>query len=246
MVSFEFEVDEVGDVGWAQLAFDASETAQFLERWGAAVEASPRDVTSFVILGRPRAGQPLVAQVLTVVDSDDADTIIARLQPLAEIAPLLDQVAQITPYASVMANVQGGEHNGQGEPLARSGLIDHITPEFAAATERLLASGEVYFFQIRSVGGAVNDVAADATAYANRTANFSVVAFGSHPDRLNELWEDLYGHFSGLYLSFDTDRRIERLDDAFPPATMSRLRVLKKRFDPDNVFRDNFNILPEG
>ena len=35
VTSFEFEVDEVGDVGWAQLAFDASDTAGFLERWGA-------------------------------------------------------------------------------------------------------------------------------------------------------------------------------------------------------------------
>jgi alkanesulfonate monooxygenase SsuD/methylene tetrahydromethanopterin reductase-like flavin-dependent oxidoreductase (luciferase family)/FAD/FMN-containing dehydrogenase len=246
VVSFEFEVDEVGDVGWAQLAFDATDTAGFIQKWGAAVEAAPRDVTSFVIMGPPRAGQPSVAQVMAVVDSDDADTIIERLQPIAEIAPLLDQVAQIKPYAAVMANTQGGDHNGQGEPTTRSGLIDHITPEFAAATARLIASGEVYFYQIRSVGGAVNDVAAAATAYANRSANFSVVAFGSNRDRLDELWEDLYGHFSGLYLSFETDRRIERLDDAFPLATLNRLRMLKRAVDPDNVFRDNFNILPEG
>ena len=56
VTSFEFEVDEVGDVGWAQLVFDASDTAGFLERWGAAVEAAPRDLTSFIILGRPRGG----------------------------------------------------------------------------------------------------------------------------------------------------------------------------------------------
>jgi alkanesulfonate monooxygenase SsuD/methylene tetrahydromethanopterin reductase-like flavin-dependent oxidoreductase (luciferase family) len=246
VTAFEFEVDEVGEVGWAQLVFDASDPATLLQNWGAAVEAAPRDLTSFIILGPARRGQPPIAQAMTVVDSDDADTIIARLQPIAGIAPLLDQSAQIKPYSAIMANAQGGHHDGQGEPLARSGLIEHITPEFAAATARLLASGEVYFYQIRSVGGAVSDVASDATAYAGRSANFSVVAFGSHPDRLNELWEDLYGHFSGLYLSFDTDRRAERISDAFPSATLSRLRELKRRYDPQNVFRDNFNITPEG
>lgn len=53
---FEFEVDKVGDVGWAQLVFDASDPAGLLEKWGAAVEAAPRDLTSFIVLGRPRRG----------------------------------------------------------------------------------------------------------------------------------------------------------------------------------------------
>ncbi|MCU1475768.1 MAG: linked oxidase domain protein [Subtercola sp.] len=244
VTSFEFEVDEVGDIGWAQFAFDASDTAGFLESWGSIVENSPRDLSSFLIMGAPRAGQPHVAQVLSVVDSDDPDTIISRLQPLAETAPLLQQSVQLMPYSALMANVQGGDHDAKGEPLARSGLIGHITPEFAAAASALLQSGEVYYFQIRSVGGAVADVAPDATAYANRSANFSVVVFGSHPDRLNALWDDLFHHFDGLYLSFETDLRAGRLEEAFPPATLERLRQLKAEYDPENVFRDNFNVAP--
>jgi len=46
----------------------------------------------------------------------------------------------------------------------------------------------------------------------------------------------------GLYLSFETDVRPERLGDAFQPRTLARLRELKRRYDPDNLFRDNFNI----
>ena len=194
-------------------------------------------------MGRARAGQPPMAQVFAVVDSDDPEVVVDRLQPLVEIAPLLDQAAQILPYAQMM-NVPPGAHNGQGDPVARSGLIEHITPEFAAAAARLIASGAVYFFQIRSVGGAVADVHPDATAYANRSANFSVTAFGTDRDRVNQEWDELYGHFSGLYVNFETDLRPERLDDAYPGATMQRLRELKLRYDPDNVFRDNFNIAP--
>jgi alkanesulfonate monooxygenase SsuD/methylene tetrahydromethanopterin reductase-like flavin-dependent oxidoreductase (luciferase family)/FAD/FMN-containing dehydrogenase len=244
--AFEFEVDQVGDVGWAQLAFDATDTAGLLERWGAAVEAAPRDLTSFIILGPARRGQPPIAQTMTVVDSDDADTIIERLTPIAAIGPMIQQEVQIKPYSAIMANADSGPHAGQGQPSFRSGLLDHITPEFAEATARLLASGEVFFYQIRSVGGAVSDVATDATAYAGRSANFSVAAVGSHPDRLNDVWKELEGHFSGLYLSFDTDQRPERLTDAFPSPTLARLRELKRRYDPDQVFRDNFPITPEG
>jgi FAD/FMN-containing dehydrogenase len=243
VTSFEFEVDEVGPVGFAQLAFDATDTAGFLEGWGAAVEAAPRDLTSFLIMGPPSVGQPAVAQLMTVVDSDDPDTVLDRLQPLADLAPLLQQSVQILPYAAVMANASDTPHNGRGEPQSRSGLIEHITPEFARAAAAMLASGDVHFFQIRSVGGAVADVDPDATAYAHRSANFSVVALGARAETLDRLWGELYGHFTGLYLSFDTDQRAERLTDAFPEATLARLRLLKARFDPQNTFRDNFNIV---
>lgn len=241
---FEFEVDVVGDVGWAQLAFDASDTAGFLERWGAAVEAAPRILTSFVILGAARRGQPPIAQVMAVVNSDDPDTIVDALQPLAATAPLLDQAVQIMPYSAVMANAQGGDHNGQGQPVARSALVEHITPEFAAAAAQLIGSGESYFFQIRSVGGAVSDVGADETAYANRSANFSVVAFGADEAGLGARWAAMADHFDGLYLSFETDRSPQRLTEAFPPRTLERLRAIKQRVDPTNLFRDNFNVAP--
>jgi alkanesulfonate monooxygenase SsuD/methylene tetrahydromethanopterin reductase-like flavin-dependent oxidoreductase (luciferase family) len=246
VTSFEFEVDEVGPVGWAQLVLNASNTAGFLEKWGAAIEAAPRDLTSFLIMGPPRRGQPEVAQVMAVIDSDKPDIIINRLQPIADIAPMYDQYIVITSYANIMANAQGGDHDGQGEPVARSGLIEHITPEFAATAARLIRSGAVYFFQIRSVGGAVSDVDPDATAYGNRTANFSVTAFGASRERVNALWDEISVHFKGLYLSFETDLRPERLNDAFPPRTIERLRKLKIRYDPDNVFRDNFNIAPQA
>jgi len=244
VTSFEFQVDEVGDVGFGQFVYDASDAAGLLERWGAAMEAAPRDVTTNLLMGPPRRGQAL-AQVYGVVDSDTPDTIIDRLTPIAGIAPLLDQQVQLVPYAGVM-NVPDASHDGQGEPVARSGLIDHLTPAFAAAAARLLDSSTVYFFQVRSVGGAVADVADEDTAYSHRSANFSVVAFGASRSRLDAAWEDLAAHFRGLYLSFETGEHPGRINGAWPAATLDRLRTLKKQYDPANVFRDNFNIDPLG
>ncbi|HRQ91571.1 MAG TPA: LLM class flavin-dependent oxidoreductase [Anaerolineales bacterium] len=245
VTAFEFEVYEVGNVGWAQLIMDASQPADFLVKWGAAVEAAPRDVTSFMILSPARETQPAIGYVMVLINADDADTIVQRLQPLANIAPMYDYSASIMPYAAVMANAQSSEHNAQGEPTARSGLLKHITPEFAAAAARIIESGAFYFFQIRAVGGAVADVPPEATAYAYRDANFSVTAMGANRAITNAAWEQLYPHFEGLYISFETDQSPERLADGFPPATLARLRELKLRYDPHNVFRDNFNITPQ-
>ncbi|MEV0612098.1 FAD-binding oxidoreductase [Nonomuraea sp. NPDC050404] len=245
VTSFEFEVDEVGDVGFAQFVMDASDTAGFLERWGAAMESAPRDVTASVIIGGPRPGQPLIAQILAVVDSDDADTIVSRLRPISETAPLLDYSIQVRPYESIM-HVPPATHQAQGDPVTRSALADHLTPALSAAAGELIASGLTYFFQVRAVGGAVSDVAPDATAYANRSANFSLVAFGPGRRALDAAWDGLLPHFNGTYLNFETDLRPERLHEAYPGTTLTRLRELKRRYDPDNVFRDNFNIAPSG
>lgn len=244
VTAFEFEVDEVGQVGYAQLAFQVDDVAGFLEGYGRIVESSPRDLTLFLLTGGPSPGQPQVVQLYGIVDSDDPDTIIARLQPFAELAPLVQQSVQLTTYPQIMANADLGPQHGAGEPHSRSGLIEHVTPAFAAAVERMLQSGAVPFFQLRAVGGAVADVEEDATAYAHRSANFSVAALGSHPDRLDAQWRTLADHVDGMYLSFDSSERPERIAEAFPPATLERLRQVKAAYDPTCVFRDNFAIEP--
>ena len=246
VTSFEFEVDEVGDVGFAQLVVGADDPAELLVAWGRAIEAAPRDVSGQLIMGQRRPGRPFFAQLMAVVDADEPETIIERLRPLAEVGPLYDQNVVLTPYAGIMANAAEGYHRGHGEPVSRSGLLEHLTPEFAAAAARMLDGGAVHWFQIRTVGGAVSDVPPEATAYAHRSANFSVIAMGADARRVDAAWAQLYGHFDGMYLSFETDRSPARITDAFPPATLARLRDLKRRYDPGHLFRDNFTIDPRG
>jgi len=239
VTSFEFEVDEVGDVGFAQLVLDASDTEQFLVDYGATVESAPRDTTAFLIMGPPRGGI-VAAQIMAMVDSDDPQTIIERLNPFARIAPLLQQQVQVVPYPAVVSVPQ--RHTSEGEPVTRSGMAEHLTPELAADAARLVRSGATPFFQIRAAGGAVHDVPADATAYAHRSANFSIVAMGSSRRRIDALWDAMAHHFHGAYLSFETDPRPERLADVFPGPTLERLRELKRRYDPEDVFRHNYSV----
>ena len=242
--SFEFQAAEVRDVGWAQMVFDAGDIAGFLEKWGGIVESSPRDLTSFLILNPPRLGQPAIAFVMTMINSDNSKTIEDRLKPIVSMAPMYDQRVEIASYASILANAHVGQNTGEGEPVSRSGSVEHITPEFAAAAARLLRSGVTYFFQIRSMGGAIADVPVEATAFGSRSANFEVTAGGTSRERLDESWDTMQGFFCGLYLSFDTDPRPERVRSAFPPPTLERLRALKLHYDPGNLFRDNLFLEP--
>ena len=244
--SFEFEAHGGGDVGQANLSFDASGStggvAGFLERFGAVVEASPRDLTAELIMGARQPGQPIVAMVMAVVHSSDPETVIDRLQPLAGLGPLVGQSARITPYSAMMSTVQPGPYDGRGEPVSNSGLIRHLTPEFGMLSESLLENGLSYFFQIRSLGGAVNDVDTDATAFPARDSNFSIVAMGHSQAAFDAVWADFVPLFSGLYMSFETSLTPALLERAWPGKTLERLRELKRKWDPEDLFRDNFPL----
>ena len=238
-VAFEFVVDEVDEVGWAQLAFRVPDPAAYLEAFGHVLADTPRETTPFLILDQG------VAQLMAMVDSSDPDVIIGQLQPFADIAPLVQQQVVIAPYAAVMNMFPETPHHGRGEPVSRSSLTREITPGFAAASADLIRSGASHWYQIRTLGGAVADVAPDTTAYAHRDANFALAVMGANAQRLDQWFEPVRRQSHGLYLSFESDPSPERIADAFPPATLDRLRRLKVQLDPHNVFRDNFNIVPD-
>ncbi|MFD2795909.1 FAD-binding protein [Promicromonospora vindobonensis] len=246
--AFEFEVYDVGDVGWAKLTLASTDIEKSLLRFGEVAGAAPRDTTVFLVTGRPRQGQSGI-QLYAIVDSPDPQVVVERLTPFLDLGTLVQQEVYLARYKDIMgqaADVGPDGHHGQGEPVSRSAFLPAITPEYAHDTAELLHSGRVFFFELRPMGGAIADVPAEETAFTHRTPAFQVTAMGVDQADLDARWDRLAGHFDGLYLSFDTDQRSERLHDAFPPPVLGRLRDLKRRYDPANLFRDNFNIDPRG
>lgn len=242
VTAFEFQAEAVGRLGHGHLVHDATHTAAFLQAWAAAAQAAPRDTTSFLTLGRPY-GRRVVAQTTTLVDAEDPEVVRGRLQPFADLAPLLGHHVGLTHYDDVIAE-PGDLYAAEGEPVSRSGLLESLTPPAARAATQVITSGETYFFQLRAMGGAIADVAPAATAFAHRSAAFQMVAMGTDPARLDRYWENVRPHLSGLYASFETDTSPERLREVYPAETMDRLIALKREYDPRNLFRDNFDLAP--
>lgn len=247
--SFEFEASEVGEVGWAKLSLVTTDIEASLRQFGEISSQAPRDTTVFFVTGRAREKEQFVIQLFAVIDDSDPEVVVDRLPPFTEIGLLAGHEVVMTTYDGVMANAADvgpeGQH-GAGEPVSRSAFLPTLSAEFARDAAALLRSGLVYFFELRTMGGAIGDTAADAMAFTHRTPDFQVAAMSSSDDRLMARWNGLRHHFDGLYLSFETDRNPDRLADAFPPTVLARLRALKRRFDPENLFRDNFNIAPHG
>ncbi|MGC5168148.1 LLM class flavin-dependent oxidoreductase [Luteimicrobium sp. DT211] len=246
VTAVELEVYDVPPVVLAVMLYDASDARGLLEAWGTAVETAPRELTSFLTLQPGRGENPPLAQAMTVIASDDVRLAERALEPLLRVAPLLQQQAQLAPYAAVVAP-QDAPHVSDGPGgTFRNTLVDHLDDRAARAAADAFETGGFQMFQVRAVGGAVNDVPSDATAYAHRDGqqfDVSGVGFG-HPGLLDAAWDtamDPVAH--GEYVSLSTDRRPERVERVYPGATLDRLRGLKRRYDPENVFDRNIPIL---
>lgn len=247
VVSFEFEAHPVAEqVGFAMLVFVPTDVAAFLEGWGTTIEDADRTVTGTLMISPSRPGAQTAVQAMIVVDEHGPDTVLERLQPFAQLAPLANQSVQMVPYAALLELPAGGERqHGHGEPHGHSGLVRHIDHEVAAKLAQLLSSRSSFVLSVRSAGGAVGDVAADATAYGWRDANFLIAMIGGGTGEVEQRWADLVPALEGMYLSFETDTGPEVLARAFPPGHLARLRRLKAAWDPTGLFRDSFFIPPE-
>ncbi|GAB2502429.1 LLM class flavin-dependent oxidoreductase [Nocardiopsis aegyptia] len=251
VTSVELSAHPVDAVVFARLVYDAADTPALLRAWGEVQEAAPREATGFLYVAPARQGQGPMAQAMIVHAAAgtggevDTERAAAALEPFLTVAPVLDQQASLAPYSAILP-VADAAHSGAGGGAFRSGLMEHVTPRAAEGLADLLDSGHAMLLQLRSVGGAVNDVPADATAYAHRTQNFSVSAVGSkrRVGSLDGRWEELGADMEGLYLNFETRTGPEVLAQAFPEPALSRLRALKAEYDPENVFSQNFPIEP--
>ena len=105
--------------------------------------------------------------------------------------------------------------------------------------------------------GAFGRVPDDATAFPNRTAKFWLNVYGYWTDPGDDpariAWvkgfsDAMRPHaMDGQYVNFlghdDADARTKALA-AYGPAKLQRLREVKRRYDPENLFRINHNIPP--
>jgi len=245
VTAVELDTYPLREVVFSTVAFDASAAATVLERWGRLAENAPRELTSFLKMVAPGSTTPIV-QLHNVYAGDDATAAVDALRPFLEIGPLLDAQASLVPYADVVP-LHDDNHTGRHLlTLASNGLADHLTAEVAEQLVAGLRGGATQALSIRATGAAVNDVEPHTTAYPHRHQNFCISSMGAHEDDFHRHWGSLRPHMDGLYLSFETDQRPERLHDAFPGDTLCRLRLLKRRYDPDNVFDQNFPIPPAG
>jgi hypothetical protein len=174
------------------------------------------------------------------------------LAPFRDLAPPIADLVKPMPYAEIYPPEDPDYH-----PLAvaRTMFASDVSPDRAeAAVEALTASdASLRVVQLRVLGGAMARVPSDATAFAHRSSRImiNVASFYDGPqDRARrQEWVDdlaarLYDGDDGAYVNFLADEGQERVRAAYPGRTWERLASVKRRYDPENLFRLNQNIPP--
>lgn len=239
VTSFEFEAAVVPAVVQVTAMYRPDDVAAFLGRWGSIVESAPRSVSAFLYLG---GGAQPFAQATIVFDGQDVDAAGRALGPFLALKGLIGQRGVVTPYANVPLT-SGAPHSGQQRATTHSGLLTHLDGAAAEPIAAMLENGSADMVQLRSAGGAINDVAPTATAYAHRHQNMSVTAVSaSGGPAFDAAWAPVHERTDGMYLSFESDHRPDHVSEAFPEATLGRLRAIKSAWDPDDVFNQNFDV----
>ncbi len=140
------------------------------------------------------------------------------------------------------------------EPIIEA--IDRRQADRRFTPEDFQASAQVGKFLLESCGGAINDTAPDATAFPHRGMQYlaqyqSRWLPGSDPSvaEANVAWtramyESVAAHRSGASYSNYTDPNLADWQEAYYGANFARLRQVKTKFDPENVFRFPQSIPP--
>ncbi|MGH8911405.1 MAG: FAD-binding oxidoreductase [Acidimicrobiia bacterium] len=254
---FEFRLHEVDTIVGGMLVLPA--TAEVIASFVAEAEAAADELSTIanVMTAPPMPfipteyhGKPVVFGLLAYDGAVDAgERAVAAFRSLA--TPIVDMVGPIK-YPELFMNEQEEFHPmGVGHNMFMEGVgVDEaeIILEHLEASSAMMA-----VTQLRVLGGAVARVPVDATAFAHRNKRImtNVAALYADPEQasVQEHWvEKLASALSqgddDAYVNFLDDGRAQGVATPYPEPTWDRLRQVKSRYDPDNLFRRNHNIPP--
>jgi FAD/FMN-containing dehydrogenase len=190
-----------------------------------------------------------------VYASDDVAAGQAALEPFRALSTPLAEAVFPMPYPGIYDfTAEGGKpHPAAIRSLFADALDDEMVDEIVA---RMSAPSSPFAMtQIRALGGAMARVPADATAFAHRDANVMIslltvfqdpAEFPIHEAWTKEYFAALSPKSTGVYSNFLAREGDARIREAYPAGSYERLAEIKRRYDPQNLFRMNQNIRPAG
>ncbi len=254
VTAFEYRVHPVREVlaGVAAFSLDgARELLRFYRTFSADV---PDELTTAGVFATVPQGPPIFA--IFVVYNGPVEAGWRILGKLKEVGHPVQLDIRPMPYASaqgfVGSFVESGLRNYWKSQLMR-GIPDEVIEILVDHFRKVPSPLTGVAFQ--QIGAAARRVPRDATAFAHRDALYDLVMLSRWRDPREDdgnvgwtraLWQALQPYSSGaVYVNNLGDEDRETVRTAYGP-NYERLLALKRKWDPENVFRRNQNIDPKG
>jgi len=254
---FHFRLHPIDSVVGGMLFLPA--TPEVIASFIAEAESAPEELSTIanVMPAPPMPFLPadyhgkllIMAMLVYVGDVEAGERAIAPFRALA--TPIVDMVKPMS-YPEIYPPEEGTYH-----PIAvgRTMFLDQIDRSVAETILHYLptSTGTMAVAQLRVLGGAMARVPADSTAFAHRSSRImvNVAALYEQLDEkaTHEAWVENFAAAlqqadQGAYVNFLSNEGEARVRAAYPGGTWDRLRAIKARYDPTNLFRLNQNIPP--
>lgn len=262
VTQFTFDLVELGPDVYAGVVFhaleDAKEALQFYREWAA---DAPKEATCYPIFRMgpdfgfmPEEHRGEVVFGFGLMYAGDPAKGKEVFEPVEEFGDPVADLMRVRKFKNWQSwsdqNWPKGNRNywksnylaGLDDDTIDT-LIDHAADLSSPLTEILVAQ----------LGGAINEVDQNATAYPHRDAPYLFAVDSQwtdseederHLEYTREFYEAMQPHYTdGVYVNYLTEEGQERVESAYRE-NYERLAEIKADFDPDNLFRLNQNIQP--
>jgi FAD/FMN-containing dehydrogenase len=263
VTNFEFRLHPLGPDVFAGPVFwpmeEAAKVLRFYRDW---VADCPDELMTIVVQRRvldlPGVPRDLVGRHVIAVTAcyagpvEDGERVLRPLKAFGR--PLLD-LCQPKPYLVHQSMFDPGFPHGWWYYVRTcdvAELNDDVIDIIAEHGRRIVSP--ISSIALWQMGGAVARIGEDETPFSGRSAGFTfningnsytAEGFDAERDWARTYWSALAPYQSSMYVNFMMDEGEERVRQAYGPAKFDRLKALKRRYDPDNVFRLNQNIPPD-
>ncbi|MGH8198307.1 MAG: FAD-binding oxidoreductase [Steroidobacteraceae bacterium] len=253
VTNFEFDLHPMQrQVVGGDVVFPIERARELLEFYADYSASAPADVYVDAIMSAPPGGKPGVFILSTCYSgpAGDAERVLAPIRKLG--TPIVDSIRPMD-YVAIQRIHDQADPRNEGTYLKsgfigdfKAAMIDAIVTGFQGHAERSTA----LFFQ--HGGGAIGQVSADATAFPHRYAKHNMLTLVSWPlevDRtphvnyLRGHWATLEPYARGYYMNEVADEAQTVVDENYQ-GNFDRMRAIKKKYDPINLFRLNANVRP--
>ncbi|MEU7897107.1 FAD-binding oxidoreductase [Nonomuraea sp. NPDC049152] len=227
VTAIEFDLHLAPDLYGGRVLWPAERAPEVLEAFREITATAPDELTLWFELLQFPGAPPFVAVDSTYL-GQDASTLLA---PLDKIGGALSDTRGRMPIAA-LGDITG-EPTDPGAGASKAQLIGDLD----GILERLMPIDPLISVQVRHLGGALARPSDSAAGQLDDPYLLYLFGRPGVEDRQREIIDG--GRRPYTFLSPG-----ESAADAFPATTLERLRDIKRRHDPDGVFRSNYPVLP--
>jgi hypothetical protein len=189
-----------------------------------------------------------VASVTCCYAGDNETAAIKAIEPLKQLGAVLEDTITQKNYFEIL---EEGLVPPEVKIVVNNIFVEKFTDELIEAIVAAKRAMPDIILQLRSLCGAMNRIAPDATAFPYRRSEVMLLSLIFLPltisaeDEKEALkpWNTIAAFGTGSYSNFFSDPDKE-LSDMYPKATYDRLAGIKKIYDPKNIFNQNYNVRP--